>query len=112
MVTLYFGDLAWGALFFGIFCMLWPGETTLRLWLLAVLTTELIEFSQLYHSPWLDAFRETRLGGLLLGHAFLWSDVACVAIGASFAALLTWMREQRARASRRPGSADRAQRSV
>src|SRR6185369_17291037 len=54
--------------------------------LAAVLMTELIEFSELWHSPWLDALRATRDGGFLLGHVFLWSDVVCVALGATLAA--------------------------
>jgi hypothetical protein len=86
-VTLYVGDVAWGALFFTLFCVLWPRLSTGAAWLAAVLVTELIEFSELYHSPWLDTFRATRAGGLLLGHAFSWSDVVCVALGASLAAL-------------------------
>ena len=85
-ITLYVGDVAWGALFFGLFCAVRPTLSTARAWLAAVITTELIEFSQLYHSPWLDAFRATRAGGLLLGHLFLWSDVVCVALGATLAA--------------------------
>ena len=52
----------------------------------AVRGTELIEFSELCHTPWLDALRATRGGGLLLGHVFLWSDVVCVALGATLAA--------------------------
>ncbi|HKO50597.1 MAG TPA: DUF2809 domain-containing protein [Polyangiaceae bacterium] len=85
-VTLYAGDVAWGTCFFALFCAVRPTLTTARAWLAAVITTELIEFSQLYRSPWLDAFRATRGGGLLLGHLFLWSDVVCVALGATLAA--------------------------
>lgn len=85
-ITLYAGDVAWGALFFVLFCALRPTLSTARAWLAAVLTTELIELSELWHTPWLDALRATRGGGLLLGHLFLWSDVVCVALGASLAA--------------------------
>ena len=56
-------------MFFALACALRPTLTTLRAWLAAVMTTELIEFSELYRSPWLDALRATRGGGLLLGHA-------------------------------------------
>ena len=93
-ITLYAGDVAWGAMFFALACALRPTLTTARAWLAAVLTTELIEFSELYRSPWLDALRATRGGGLLLGHVFLWSDVVCVALGASLAAgaELAWRR--------------------
>ncbi len=43
--------------------------------------TVLIEVSQLWHAPWLDALRATRLGALVLGRGFLWSDLACYAVG-------------------------------
>ena len=85
-VTLYAGDVAWGALFFALFCAVRPTLSTARAWLAAVITTELIEFSELWSAPWLDALRATRVGGFLLGHVFLWSDVVCVALGATLAA--------------------------
>jgi hypothetical protein len=40
-----------------------------------------VEVSQLYHAPWIDAIRQTRLGGWVLGFGFLWSDLACYAVG-------------------------------
>ncbi len=40
-----------------------------------------IELSQLYHAPWIDSIRQTTLGGLILGFGFLWSDLACYAVG-------------------------------
>jgi hypothetical protein len=88
VVSLYCGDVLWGSLFFLLFACTAPRQQTSRLWLAAVTLTEAIELSQLYHSPAVDAVRGTRLGGLLLGHGFLWSDVLCVALGASLAALL------------------------
>ena len=40
-----------------------------------------IEFAQLWHPPWLDALRDTRVGGLLLGSTFAWSDFPAYLIG-------------------------------
>jgi hypothetical protein len=88
VVTLYLGDVLWGAFFFHGFRFLWPRASKLRLWCFAVSTTELIELSQLWQTPWLNRIRDTRIGGLLLGHEFLVSDTVCVALGASLAALL------------------------
>ena len=87
-VVLYAGDALWGAFFFVLGALLWPGASPLRLWLGSVALTELIEGSQAWRAPELVALRTTPLGGLLLGHAFLWSDVACVAIGATIAFLV------------------------
>ncbi len=39
------------------------------------------EALQLYHAPWIEAIRQTRVGGLILGFGFLWSDIICYAIG-------------------------------
>ena len=58
----------------------------------------MIELSQLYHAPWIDAIRRTRLGGLVLGYGFLWSDLACYAVGVvcgAFAELLIgWLKDR------------------
>jgi len=86
-VRLYLGDVLWG-LFFALFVSCWPNASPRRIWAAALVTTELIELSQLSHAYVLDRLRATPLGGLLLGHTFLWSDVLCVALGVTAAALL------------------------
>jgi hypothetical protein len=48
----------------------------------------LVEISQLYHAPWIDALRLTALGGLMLGFGFLWSDLACYTVGVAGGVLL------------------------
>ena len=48
---------------------------------LALVFSYLIEISQLYHAPWIDAIRSTALGGLVLGFGFLWSDILCYTVG-------------------------------
>jgi hypothetical protein len=88
-VILYLGDVLWGAFFFLCFRLVWPHASRLRLWLGALTTTELIELSQLWQPAWLVRLRATPIGGLLLGHQFLVSDMVCVALGASAAALLS-----------------------
>lgn len=45
-----------------------------------------IEVSQAWHPAWLDALRATRLGALVLGRGFLWSDLAAYALGVGVAA--------------------------
>jgi hypothetical protein len=47
-----------------------------------------IELGPLYHAPWIDAIRRTRMGGLVLGRGFLWRDLACHAAGILLAAAL------------------------
>lgn len=98
LVQKYLGDVLWGALFFLLLAGWRPAMPWWRLALGAAATTELIELSQLYREPWADALRATRLGGLLLGRGFSWSDVICVALGAGLAGMLdgqTWLRSVR-----------------
>lgn len=47
----------------------------------------LIELSQLYHAPWIDAVRQTRLGALALGDTFAWGDLAAYLAGIAFGAV-------------------------
>lgn len=89
---LYVGDVLWGTFFFFLFALAWPRASRRTLFLAALCTTELIELSQSYHAPWLDGFRDTRFGGLLLGHGFSWHDVVCVALGSALGWLLdVWL---------------------
>ena len=47
-----------------------------------------IELGQLYHAPWIDSIRQTTLGGLILGFGFLWSDLACYAVGVGLGVMI------------------------
>ncbi len=55
---------------------------------LALLFSFSIEISQLYHATWIDSLRATKLGGLILGYGFLWSDLVCYSIGIGVGLLL------------------------
>jgi hypothetical protein len=57
-----------------------------------------VEISQRYHVPWLDALRASRLGALVLGQGFLWSDIVCYAVGVTLAAVLDGILAARRRA--------------
>jgi hypothetical protein len=88
LVQLYLGDVLWGALFFLLGALAWPRRSSWAIAAGAIVSTQLIELSQLYQADWALQLRATRAGGLLLGHQFLWSDMLCVAIGGALAALL------------------------
>ena len=53
---------------------------------LALLTAFTVEISQLDRIEWHDAIRSTRLGTLLLGRGFLWSDLLVYSLGTAVAA--------------------------
>src|SRR5271157_1965115 len=80
-IATYAGDTLWAlAAFFG-FGVLLPKTSTQTIAILAMAFSVAIEFSQLYHAPWIDSIRQTTLGGLILGFGFLWSDLICYAVG-------------------------------
>ena len=88
VVAAYAGDALWAAMVFWLGATLLPRARTLRLAALALGVAVAVEVSQLYHAPWIDAVRATRPGALVLGHGFLWSDLACYAAGVAAAALV------------------------
>ncbi|WP_206445589.1 ribosomal maturation YjgA family protein [Spirosoma sordidisoli] len=81
-IGLYAGDVLWALMVFFGFCTLLPGWPAGWLALVTLLFSFGIEASQLIHEPWLEAIRATRLGGLILGFSFVWSDLLCYSLGA------------------------------
>ena len=80
-IAVYAGDTLWAlAAFLGIGLLL-PRVSTRMIACLAMLFSVAVEISQLYHTPWIDSIRQTTLGALILGFGFLWSDLACYAVG-------------------------------
>ena len=77
----YGGDTIWAGMFL-FFLRIFFGKTSL--WKLALINVGLgvaDEALQLYHAPWIESIRHTRIGGLMLGFGFLWSDIICYAVG-------------------------------
>ncbi len=87
-IATYAGDTLWAlAAFLGIGLIL-PRASTRTIAILAMAFNVAIELSQLYHAPWIDSIRQTTLGGLILGFGFLWSDLACYALGVGLGAAI------------------------
>jgi hypothetical protein len=89
-VAKYSGDALWALMVFLGFGFLLPTRRTAHVALLAAGLSCAVEFSQLYHAPWIDAARRTRLGALALGDTFAWSDIAAYLVGIAFGATLEW----------------------
>jgi hypothetical protein len=68
---------------FFLFALIFRARETKWIAVMALFFSFSIEISQLYHSPWIDIVRQTRLGGLVLGYGFLWTDLIsyCIGIG-------------------------------
>jgi hypothetical protein len=77
----YGGDALWALVVFLGVGFLWSSCSTRRTGLIAVVISCAVEFSQLYHAPWIDAVRATRLGALTIGLVFNWPDFAAYAVG-------------------------------
>ena len=77
----YGGDALWALVVFLGFGFIFSRSSTLRVGLIAICFAWSIEFSQLYHAPWIDAIRATRLGGLVLGSSFNVPDLFAYAVG-------------------------------
>lgn len=86
IVAKYLGSALWGAMVYCIVAWLRPDWRTARLVLVASCVAAAIEFSQLWHPAWLDAFRATRPGVLLLGRFFAWADILAYLAGIGVAA--------------------------
>jgi hypothetical protein len=94
LVATYGGDTIWAAMFL-FFLRIFFG--TITLWKLALINFFLgasDEVLQLYQAPWIQAIRHTRIGGLLLGFGFLWSDIVCYAIGTLIAFVIILLIEK------------------
>ncbi|MCC3160250.1 DUF2809 domain-containing protein [Hymenobacter sp. 15J16-1T3B] len=97
-VGLYAGDGLWALLVFGLVGLGWPRGPLRRRAGLAAAWALATELSQLWQAPWLQALRATRLGALVLGRGFLWSDLGCYAAGILLGCALDgWLRNPRQR---------------
>ncbi|HEY5796595.1 MAG TPA: DUF2809 domain-containing protein [Bosea sp. (in: a-proteobacteria)] len=81
IVAKYLGSLFWGAMVYCLVAWLLPSWRPVAVALVASCIAVLIEFSQLWHQSWLDEFRATRLGVLLIGRFFAWADIAAYLAG-------------------------------
>ena len=75
------GDALYAVLLYLLFALFFPRLRPAWLFLLATLAAWLVEASQLVHAPWLDAFRHTTPGALMLGGTFSVGDLVCYLAG-------------------------------
>jgi len=87
----YAGDTMWTLHFFLWIGFVLPEVSTGRAAVAVLLFSYLVEFSQFYHAPWIDAIRSTTPGGLLLGFDFLYSDLLCYTVGAAIGAIAEYL---------------------
>jgi hypothetical protein len=94
-VVKYGGSLLWATMVFLLVGVLLPRLTRMEIAAIAATIAILVELSRLVHTPWLDAFRLTAAGALLLGRIFsLWNIVAYM-IGIALGVWLDRLMEMR-----------------
>ncbi|MFT7676313.1 MAG: glycopeptide antibiotics resistance protein [Planctomycetota bacterium] len=86
VIATYAGDVLWAIALYWFLSLLLERRPITLIATSALLTSFAVECSQLYQAPWIDGLRGTVLGGLLLGHGFLWSDLLCYTLGIVIAA--------------------------
>ncbi len=87
-VVKYGGSLLWATMVFLVVGAVLPRLPQSRLAAVAAAIAVAVEFSRLLHMPWLDAFRLSTAGALVLGRIFsLWNLVA-YAIGIAFGVVI------------------------
>lgn len=77
----WIGDILWGLMVFFIMGFIFKDRSTLHTARFSVIFSIGIEVAKLYHTPWIDAFRYTRIGGLIFGQVFSWHNILCYIIG-------------------------------
>jgi len=87
-ISTYAGDVLWALLVFWLVHALVPKWQTKHVALVAIIFAFSIEFSQFYHAPWIDEIRSNKLGGLVLGFGFKFSDLICYLVGVALAAII------------------------
>lgn len=89
------GDALWAAMMFWLVSVVRPAASTITRVAVAIGICFLVETSQLYHAPWIDAIRSRTLGHLLLGSGFDPRDLVAYTAGAVAAGLLDRMVRER-----------------
>lgn len=71
----WIGSILWGTMVFFIIGFIFADRTTRHIGIIASIFSIGVEVAKLYHTPEIDVFRYTTIGGLLLGHVFSWNNI-------------------------------------
>jgi hypothetical protein len=85
LVVKYGGSLLWATMVFFLVTLAAPNLSRARVAPIAAAIAVAVELFRLVHAPWLDAFRLTLPGALLLGRIFSGWDLLAYGVGILFA---------------------------
>ncbi|MEJ7804860.1 MAG: DUF2809 domain-containing protein [Telluria sp.] len=75
------GDGLWALMVLLGIAFIWPAMPLMRVAGAALAFAWVIELSQLYQAPWINAIRATTPGHLVLGTGFQWMDLLAYLVG-------------------------------
>jgi hypothetical protein len=84
----YGGSLLWGAMVFFAVAMAARGQSRPRIALISISIAVCVELFRLVHAPWLDSFRLTMAGALLLGRIYSPWNMLAYGVGIALGMLL------------------------
>lgn len=86
----FVGDMLWAMMvYFGLRFLI-PKLKLTKTLILAIVFSFSIEISQLYQADWINNIRATTLGGVVLGHGFLFEDLISYSLGIVMGCLLDY----------------------
>lgn len=90
VIAPFVGDMLWAMMIYFGLRFLIPKLKLVKTLTLAIIFSFSIETSQLYQADWINNIRATTLGGLVLGHGFLFEDLISYSLGIVIGCLLDY----------------------
>jgi hypothetical protein len=90
VVVKFGGSGLWGAMVYLLLASICGKTAPVKIAMAAILIAIGVELSRLFHTPWLDAFRLTTAGALLLGRVFSLWNILAYGAGIAAAAIFDW----------------------
>jgi len=84
----YIGDAFYALMFYWIVAFIFSNKASSQIFLISLICCFSIELSQLYQADWINTIRANRLGALVLGQGFLWSDLFSYTLGSLFGLMI------------------------
>ena len=75
------GDALWAMMVFCIWCIILHKKKLTTIAIVSLISSYLVEFSQLITWSFLVEFRKTFIGHMMLGQGFLWIDLLAYTVG-------------------------------
>jgi Protein of unknown function (DUF2809) len=90
-IVKYGGSVLWGAMVYLLVAAVLLASRRYRIMAVAEAVAIGVELVRLVHTPWLDAFRDTVAGALLLGKVFSPWNILAYTLGIGLAALIAFV---------------------